>query len=403
MSSRRLIAVILAVTVLGAGCERPVPDEAVHPQWDVVDLPMPPGDPGRLLLRDVATCDGQWYAVGAVGGAGGATRPAAWTSSDGTSWTSLRMTPLPGSDPNGYYGRRAILFAVGCRPGGVAVIGAKSGGAHGNPRVSTWRQVADGSLVQAPADFELYGGPRAVNVGRIAGGPRGWLMAGSRDSGAAVWRSPDAAGFEILEGVAPLASDHEMATSASDAMWIASGWLVAGSGRRPGRIDRDPVVWASADGRQWRRVVLPATSEDEIVQRLVAVPGGVLALGVRGNRYAAWHWTGGGQLPSVAGDWQAIGRFGATGSGAVAGIEAAAATDTGVVATSLAADGHHLWLADESGERWSPMVAPAEAPPGGDTATSIAAGRGRVLLTIDDGVRARAWIAHSPHPTSGTG
>jgi hypothetical protein len=400
---RLLLALILALGMLGAGCERPAPDVDVRPQWKTVDLPMPPGDPGRLMLRDVAACDGTWYVVGAVAGPGGATRPAVWTSSDGTSWTALRMTPLPDRDPNSYYGKRAILYAVGCYRGRVAAIGAKAGGAHGNPRVSTWRQLADGSLSQVPADFELYGGPRAVSVSRIAGGPGGWLMAGSRESGAAVWRSPDAAGFEILEGVAPLANDQAMATSASDALWAGSGWLVAGSGRRPGRVDRDPVVWASGDGRRWQRVVLPATSADEAVQRLVAMPDGVLALGVRGGGFAAWRGTDADRLPTAGGDWRAIGQFGATGSGAVAGIEAAAPAGTRVVATAVGADGHHVWLADEVGKRWSTMVAPAEGPAGGDTAASVAAGGGRILLTIDDGARARAWIAHVPQATSGTG
>lgn len=403
MRARWLLVLVLAVGLLATGCERPAPDNTVRPQWQAVDLPMPPGEPGRLMLRDVATCGGRWYVVGAVAGAGDATRPAAWTSADATSWTSLRLQPLSDSNIESYYGKRAILYAVGCYQERLAVIGAKAGGAHGNPRVNTWRQLPDGSLAQVPGHFELYGGPRAVNVSRIAGGPGGWLMAGSRESGAAVWRSADAAGFEIQEGVAPLASDAAMATAASAVMPVGSGWLVAGSGRRPGRADRDPLVWSSPDGRHWRRLVLPATSEDEVIQRLVPVAGGVLALGVRGGGFAAWRWTGGSGLPTAGSDWQATGPFGATGVGAIAGIEAVTAAGDSVVAASVGADGHRVWTAPAAGDRWRAVALPAEVPAGGYTATSVAAESGRVLLATDDGVDARAWITDLPPANSETG
>lgn len=400
---RRTFAVALVAVLAVTACQSPAPEEPEPPRWEEVSLPLPPGSPGRIMLRDAAACGGRWYAVGAIGGADGATRPAAWSSADATSWTSLRLQPLNDSYVDSYYGKRAILYAVGCYQGRVAVIGAKAGGAHGNPRVNTWRQLPDGSLAQVPADFQMYGGPTAVNASRMAGGPGGWLIAGGRESGAAVWRSPDAARFEILEGVAPLASDAAMATGAADACAApGGGWLVGGSGRRVGRADRDPVVWASADGVRWRRLVLPATGEDEAVQRLVRVPAGVLALGVRGGGFAAWQWTGRDGLPTAGDEWQATGRFGATGTGAVAGIDGVAAADARVAATSVGADGHHVWLTDGSGERWSSAALPTEVPAGGDTATSVAAADGRLLLTTDDGVEARAWIAHFPQLASGT-
>jgi hypothetical protein len=388
-SPRRLLALVLAAGLLTTGCEPPAP-APVDPQWKGVDLPMPPGPPGRLMLRDVATCGGKWYVVGAIGGADGATRPAAWTSADATSWTSLRLTPLGDDDANGYYGRRAILYAIGCDGGKVAAIGAKVGGAHGNPRVNTWRQLADGSLAQVPADFELYGGPRQVNVSRVAGGSGGWLMAGSRESGAAVWRSPDAAGFEILEGVAPLASDPEMITSASDAMAIGSGWLVAGTGRRPARADRDPVVWASPDGRQWRRLVLPATSDDEAVHRLLRVRGAVVALGVRGGSFAAWRTAEASGLPADGAEWRGPVTFGSTGVGTLAAVQSATADDALLVVTTVGADGHRLWWST-NGEGWSSLALPADVPAGGDAATAAATADRRVLVTTDDGTTSRAW------------
>lgn len=388
---RRPLAAALVAALAIVGCQGPAPDGPERPRWDAVTLPMPPGWPGRLMLRDAAACGGKWYVVGAIGGAGGATRPAAWSSADGTSWTSIRLAPIS------YYGERAILYAVGCYQGRAAVVGAKAGGAHGNPRVRTWRQLPDGSLAENRAEFELYGGPTAVNVSRVAGGPGGWLIAGARESGAAVWHSADAADFEIQERVPPLASDAAMTTTAADVCAApGGGWLVGGSGRPAGRADRDPVVWASEDGVRWRRLVLPATGDDEAVQRLVRAPGGVLALGVRGGGFAAWRWTGVTGLPSSGGDWQETGRFGATGVGVVAGIEAVAASRTGVVATTVGADGHRVWTADRSGERWSSLALPADVRVGGDTATSVTAVDNRLLLTTDDGDRAQAWITTYP-------
>jgi hypothetical protein len=394
MCARRLLALVLAMGLLGSGCERPAaPDETERPQWQAVVLPVPPGEPGRLMLRDVTACDGRWYIVGAVGGVGGATRPAAWTSTDATSWTSVRLTPTS------YYGERAILYAVGCHAGKVAAIGAKAGGAHGNPRVRTWRQLPDGSLTEVSAEFELYGGPTAVNVSRVAGGPSGWLLAGSRESGAAVWRSPDAAAFEILEGVPPLASDRTMTTSASDAMPVGSGWLVGGSGRSPGRADRDPVLWASPDGRQWRRLVLPATSDDEAIHRLVRVQDTVVAVGVRGGSFAAWRAAVAG-LPTEATEWRGPATFGSTGVGTLAAVQSSTADGGRILATSVGVDGHRLWSSVAGGD-WSSVALPAEVPPGGDAATAVVAADGRVLLTTDDGASSRAWTGAIRSAVSG--
>ena len=90
------------------------------------------------------------------------------------------------------------------------MVGAKSGGAHGNPRVTTWYRRDDGVFTDVVAAFELYGGPLAVTVGRIAGGPDGWLIAGARTSGAAVWLSDDATDFRLVDGDPALSSDDSM-------------------------------------------------------------------------------------------------------------------------------------------------------------------------------------------------
>jgi hypothetical protein len=382
---RPIAAAVLTAVLLAAGCQSDTPDRVDDPGWRRVTLPAPPGEPGRLMLRDAAACGGHWYVVGAVATPDGGTRPAAWTSTDAQSWTSV---PLAAKS---YYGVRNILYSVGCHAGRIAVIGAKAGGAHGNPRVRTWHQLADGSLSEVEAEFLLYGGPTAVSVNRIAGGPSGWLIAGTRSSGAAVWVSPDAAAFQIVEGAPNLASGAGLTTSAIDVTTTADGWVVGGSGRSAGRSDRDALVWTSADGRHWTRVALPASGEDEAVQRLIRLDGGVLAVGVRGGEFGAWRGDGTG-----ATGWRAAGEFGATGAGAVAGVDAVAMSGNRVLAATTGAEGHRLWSAEPTGAGWLPVPLPAAVPAGGDTAASVAAAGGRALVVTDDGVTAGAWLAIMP-------
>jgi len=94
-----------------------------------------------------------------------------------------------------YWGRRAIINSVACSRGRLAAVGARSGGAHGNPRVTTFRIDARGRLADVSAVFTQYGEVSATNVGPIAGGPSGWLIAGNRLAGPGVWFTEDPRGW----------------------------------------------------------------------------------------------------------------------------------------------------------------------------------------------------------------
>ncbi|PWR05230.1 hypothetical protein DKT68_27980, partial [Micromonospora acroterricola] len=295
MSVRRVIAVFGLVALLLAGCDssaEPAGDTsagdtsagarpstatpALRPGWQPLTLPAPPGGAGRLLLRDAAACAGRWFLVGGVADTAGGTRPAAWTSLDGTTWA---VVPIRADS---FYGRQNVLLSVACRDGRAAVIGAKVGGAHGYPRVSTWRQRADGTLLEVQASFETFGGPKAVNVSRLAAGAPGWLIVGNRSAGAASWvSSPEAAEFALVEGAPELASDGAGVTWAFDAVAVPAGWVAVGGLLPAGRIDRDPAVWSSPDGRSWRRTVLPGGPEYEELQRVTLVGGVPAAVGLR--------------------------------------------------------------------------------------------------------------------------
>lgn len=379
MRARRPLAVLGLIAVLLTGCRsagraEPAPEPA-RPAWRPVTLPAPPGPSGRLALRDATACAGRWFVVGAVVDPAGGTRPAAWTSTDAASWTALR--PLSRSP----YGEENVLTAAACRDGRLAAVGAKSGGVHGNPRISTWRQGADGSLVEVPAEFEVFGGPDAVNVGRIAAGPRGWLIAGNRATGAAAWVSGAGTDFRLVSAVPGLAADAAGRPWAADAAAIPSGWLLVGSLMPSGRTGTDPVVWTSPDGVVWRRAVLSAAGTDEDLQRVVRAGGRTVAVGRRGDALGAW--------VGEAGGWRSGGGFGA---GRLWGLTGVADGTLAVVAGGAAGAG---WFSRD-GDAWSPVVLPVAVPAANDRTVAVAGSGEMALLLVDDGGRAAVWSARGP-------
>jgi hypothetical protein len=303
----RLAPVAAAGLIMAAGaCDGgapvpPPPPTPVELAWQEITLPPPPAGE-RIVLRAATVCDGRWYLTGAYGGAGDTTRPAAWTSRDGRTWSEMNVAA------DSYYGVRSVMFTAACRDGQLATIGGRPGGAHGNPRMSSYHHETnpDGTevLKEVAARFELYGGPTATNVGRLSAGPKGFMITGNRASGAAVWNSVDAAKFEIVEGAPVLATSPERVTWAADAAGGPDGWTVVGGVIPTGRIDRDPAAWTSADGLTFQQVSVPAETEyDELT--LVQPQGETLvAVGQAGATFRAWRF--------VDGQWRAGGRFGST-------------------------------------------------------------------------------------------
>lgn len=386
MAPRWIFAVLGVLTVATAACDPAPPpggDEApVLPAWQPLTLPTPPGPPGRVLLRDATACAGRWYAIGGVADADGGTRPAAWTSLDGTTWS---VVPIAADS---FYGRQNVLYAAGCRDGELAAVGAKTGGAHGNPRVSTWRQRPDGGLVEVSASFEAYGGPKAVNVSRLAGGPAGWLVVGNRSSGAAAWVSPDAADFALVEGVPELASDGRGISWAFDAVGVPGGWLAVGGVLPAGRIDRDPVAWSSADGRSWRRTSLSGTDRYEELQRVALIDDAVVAVGLRGTAFGAWRRDGD--------RWVAVGGFGGTAPSKVPSVDGLVAADGRLVAAVSDGTSRSVWTSADRGGSWQRMELPGPVPAGADRDVAVVAVGKRLWIFADDGVRPTVWLAEMP-------
>ncbi|KQV63266.1 hypothetical protein ASC64_16775 [Nocardioides sp. Root122] len=378
MELRRVLVPALAGVLLLTGCtedaERPDAPEAVTVAWAEQPLPAPAGAPGRTVVRDAVQCGDGWWVVGAVlldhPTETRDTRPAAWFSPDRASWTAVEV------DATTYWGRRAILGSVACSRGRIAVVGARSGGAHGNPRVTTFRLDGD-RLVDVPALFIQYGGVTATNVGPVAGGPTGWLITGNRTSGPGVWFTDDPREFTRVEEEPGLTDDGDLESLAQGAGWSGEEWVLVGSGARTGRhLDPDPLAWTSPDGLTWTPDPMPPEEGVQDVHRVVALDGGrVLAVGRSEDAFAAW----------VRGDdgWGTAVGFGAVadswrGAPYVASL---VRTPVGVLATLSTGDHYELWQTSD-GASWQRAGVPLEPQTAGDH--SLVAAEGDALLLVGD-------------------
>jgi hypothetical protein len=353
----------LAGCLLLAACSSPTPSPPPSITWTEAALPMPAGPPGRLTVLDAADCDGTWYVTGGVLGAGDTTRPAAWTSTDGRAWRSVAFAPLPGS----YYGPQDLISSVGCASGRVAMIGARPGGAHGIPRVSTWR-LSGGRMTEVGAPFEMYGGDRAVNVAHVAAGPRGFLITGNRTGGAAVWLSPDGADFQPHEDAPGLASDAIHQTVARDAVAGADGqWVIVGGSAPKNSVDQAPAVWLTTDGRRFGHADVPAQPGYNELQRIERLGADVIAVGPRGQTLGAWRGP----------PWIEAGTFGQVDHGVQALTVAGGRL--------IAAAGAGLWISTDAGGSWRSLPAPV----GAGSTLALAGGPHTVLLAGGG----RVWTA----------
>lgn len=310
--------------------------------------------------------------------------PAGWRSDDtGVTWTSLHF------DPSEYWAERALLSSVACRGDRVVMVGAKSGGAHGNPRVSTWRQRADGAFVDMSAPFPLYGGPEAVSVGRVAAGPDNWLIAGNRTAGAAVWVASDERELELVDDDPALVRDAEVDTLAIDQVHDSTRWAVVGSGQVEGRADRVPMAWASADGLRWERQAVPTTDEFSDLERVAPTDDGLLALGLRGDGFGSWRRTDG--------TWQLTEEFGAVDPDRYSYRGVSGLVTDGDDAIASVSDGRSYGLGAKLGAApWAPVDVPVAPDAGGGLVLTVAAVDGTVLLLADDEQKGRVWRAGCP-------
>ncbi|WP_107764248.1 hypothetical protein [Nocardioides terrigena] len=381
MRTRRTLAATALAAALASGLLVSCSDE---PEWTAGEVPLPDGPPGRIAVRDAVHCGEGWWAVGGVllspPTEDRDSRPAAWRSTDGTTWEAVPVSAQT------YWGRRAVLSGVGCSDGRVVAVGARSGGAHGNPRVTSFFQDGDG-LDDRLAPFNLFNGDTATNVGPVTGAAPGWLITGNRVSGPAVWHSTDGRDFTIEEDVPGLADEEDFHSLAQDAAWDGEEWVVVGGGNATGTLDREPLAWTSPDARSWERHSVEGSEEFDDLQRVAVTDSALVALGLRGGRFGSWL--------REDGAWEMASVFGALPESARASpfVASLATSDRGLWATTSDGASYALWRS-EDGEEWSEVTTPATPPEtAGEHVLVVAAHEDQVLLLSDDGATGRVWAS----------
>ncbi len=376
--ARAVVLVVAGALLTGCAALPPAPpDPIVRPAWQEVSLPgLATGE--RAVVRAVATCAGRWYVTGAIAAADGTPRPAAWTSADARTWSPVRVAGRT------YYGKLNTLYLAGCHDGTLAAVGAKSGGAHGFFRYSTWYADATGTLIEVEVPYTLFAGPDGVDVLSMAAGAPGWALTGNRVTGAAAWRSADGRTFALDDPAPPLASGAGHTTWAAAVAATPAGWVIAGAVTDVRTMNRDPAVWTSTDGRNWRSVHVAGTPAFEDPQRVAVSGSSVVMVGPRAGGYGVWR---GG----ASGGWALVGYFGnnGAGSGSATGLTA---TGGHLWATASDATAFQAWESDDLGTSWRAVALPEPAPARVDTVSVVVADDRQLLLVIDDGQASRLWL-----------
>lgn len=373
----RFVTVALVALLLGA-CDKAAPGRDEVVPWEARG-PLPTSSDRTVVLRDGTWCGDHWVVVGALRH-GTDTVPAAWASPDGRAWEGIPIRA------HSYYGQRAILFSVACVGDQPVAVGERSGGAHGNRRVTTFR-AAGATWTDVPAPFEQYGGPRALNVGPVSAGAHSWLIAGNRLDGPAVWVARSPRRFQIVEGAPGLVDDRDLAI-ASQAAWSDGSWHLVG-GASVG-TERQPLAWTSADGRHWSEDPVPKGSALDDMERIVAVDGGLVAVGRSTDGFAVWR--------SAEGKWSRLGSFGAASDeGGLPDVVDLDVQDRTIDAVVSDGATYQLWTS-EDGSSWRRVTLPVQVPPSGDTAVATAASPRSVLLLTDDGSTATVWTQATEGP-----
>ncbi len=358
---RRVTAALVSAGLL-AGCSPAPPSDSGPVVWRESSLPV---GSGTALARDVTECGGFWFVVGGVREASGETRPAVWSSADAVSWRPVALEPVS------FYGGRSVLSAVACSGRSLVLLGAKSGGVHGNPRVSSWVGPPAGPVREVSAPFELFGGAEAVNAGRVRTGDGGFLIVGNRVSGASVWSSPDGAEFVPRPGAGAR-------SWASDAVASAGGWLVVGAAPVDGA--RRPAVWSWDAAGGWSAVPVEAPGAGELFW------AGPVLLGVS-EGFRGWRVSGGRWVPGPV--------FGSAGAGVPPSVSGAVAAGR-VVALTGSGDRFGLWSSPDAGVSWTAVEPPAALSRSVATVAALAGAGDRLTLLWDGGSGARLWVTADP-------
>jgi hypothetical protein len=230
--------------------------------------------PGQAMIADVTHLpDGGFVAVGYVPPDW---VPAAWTSSDGLTW-SIHLT----------MGATDFTFPVSVAAGGdgTAVAVGRSG------KLPVAWTSADGVAWQQHPVPLLEGGDLAERMTTVVAGGRGYVAGGSVgpelfDRHSRFWKSADGVDWQSVPDDREAFANAEVRaiTTFGDGL-VAVG--VVGAAQQPSGA----VAWTSADGSSWTRVDDPSFVDGIAVAVVPAPFGGLVAVGSDLGRREAVAWT----------------------------------------------------------------------------------------------------------------
>jgi len=259
---------------------------AARPPVMVTWSPMP-AVPGATSLTWV-TSAGEQVLVSGQRGTGDAAPPGLWRDG-GHGWDDVDLAPVT------YYGRRAQLYRVVSDGRRVVALGRRIGGAHGNPRVTSWTGTLAG-VHETEQPFELFGGPDAIAVTDLALGPSDGVVLGAwahhgDPSGTAVWleegdtwrRYDEAPGLasEVTDVGSELTTPGALAVRAGTPVIV--GWTVH---LAAGQVAFRASLWRP-EGPGWQEVRLPAVGDAQ-ARAVTCGPDECTVVGSASGSLAVW-------------------------------------------------------------------------------------------------------------------
>jgi len=238
--------------------------------WALVSAASPAvsRQPGTGRLAGVAHGPAGWVAVGEAG-SGAAPQPVVVTSADGVTWQA------PGSlaafaGPPGYV---TYLTGAAAGPGGYVVVGRQVSATRTiaamwwSAGLRNWVQASNGGL-----DGRLK--PSTARAAAATGA--GFVAAGTRGAGGALWTSADGRNWTVHDQAAPAG-----ASAAVLRLVAAAGGRVAAAGQAGPAGAGQAVTWRSPDGLSWQAAV-PAGGGIRQITALSAAGGTVTGAAQQG-------------------------------------------------------------------------------------------------------------------------
>jgi len=274
----RLACLLLAASLVLAGCGSDQPDEPGAIRFTEVELP---AGAKPIVLTPV----GDLLAIGVRrdGGPG-----LLWLGPHGALTSTFEETPVR---PAGMYGEQAYWYSIAADESQVVAIGGKTGGAHGNVRWSVWRGSVAG-LAEQPQPFSTFGGYGAGDLVDAVLTPEGPALIGTWQNPSVgldimVWR-PDGKYWE-RQAVAGTALENEreslkfpLAASGAGEGALIVGWELAGGRQRP-------VVWRADRGvTGWRMTRLPDAGRAGAAVSVSCTGGTCMVAGWVDGKLALW-------------------------------------------------------------------------------------------------------------------